>query len=266
VNELGRRVASWVDPGTHHEYPMSYTAYRRAREAQGKPPPRPRPRPGCGPIPGAGLARQRAAGRRRRAHVSTGSPTAAAPHRGRGSPRHPAREAGRRCHSLRGAALRAATYPRPCAHHRGHRLRGPLDELERRRHPRNAPRVRAVRLRAWRVHRCSPVEGRAHPGRHRGTLFLDEVALLPLMLQAKLLKVVEDGSVQRLGSTRSEPGYGAETDLGSRRRPRAVAARSAVGWKTAHGFGTGRRLTDTALGRSLASVRSSSGTPRASGS
>jgi transcriptional regulator with AAA-type ATPase domain/TolB-like protein/Tfp pilus assembly protein PilF len=40
---------------------------------------------------------------------------------------------------------------------------------------------------------------------HRGTLFLDEVALLPLMLQAKLLKVVEDGSVRRLGSTRNEP-------------------------------------------------------------
>ena len=40
---------------------------------------------------------------------------------------------------------------------------------------------------------------------HRGTLFLDEVALLPPMLQAKLLKVVEDASVRRLGSTRNEP-------------------------------------------------------------
>src|SRR5262250_100964 len=40
---------------------------------------------------------------------------------------------------------------------------------------------------------------------HRGTLFLDEVGLLPLSLQAKLLKVLEDGSVRRLGATRAEP-------------------------------------------------------------
>src|SRR5262245_52366557 len=40
---------------------------------------------------------------------------------------------------------------------------------------------------------------------HQGTLFLDEVGLLPEGAQAKLLKVLEDQSVRRLGSTRSEP-------------------------------------------------------------
>ena len=38
-----------------------------------------------------------------------------------------------------------------------------------------------------------------------GTLFLDEIALLSDALQAKLLKVIEERTVRRLGSTRSEP-------------------------------------------------------------
>ena len=40
---------------------------------------------------------------------------------------------------------------------------------------------------------------------HGGTVFLDEIALMPEALQAKLLKAIEERSVRRLGSTRSEP-------------------------------------------------------------
>src|SRR3972149_3057988 len=43
---------------------------------------------------------------------------------------------------------------------------------------------------------------------HRGTIFLDEVGLLPEALQAKLLKVIEEQSVRRLASSRTEAGGG----------------------------------------------------------
>ena len=39
---------------------------------------------------------------------------------------------------------------------------------------------------------------------HRGTIFLDEVGLMPAALQAKLLKAIEEQTVRRLGSTRNE--------------------------------------------------------------
>src|SRR5262249_17870778 len=40
---------------------------------------------------------------------------------------------------------------------------------------------------------------------HRGTIFLDEIGLLPQTLQGKLLKVIEERSVRRLGGTHTEP-------------------------------------------------------------
>ena len=40
---------------------------------------------------------------------------------------------------------------------------------------------------------------------HTGTIFLDEIGLLPEAVQAKLLKVIEERAVRRLGATRGEP-------------------------------------------------------------
>jgi len=40
---------------------------------------------------------------------------------------------------------------------------------------------------------------------HGGTIFLDEIGLLPESVQGKLLKVIEERSVRRLGGTRTEP-------------------------------------------------------------
>src|SRR4029450_13038636 len=40
---------------------------------------------------------------------------------------------------------------------------------------------------------------------HRGTIFLAELALLPAPLQAKLLTVIEEHRVRRLGGTVHEP-------------------------------------------------------------
>jgi two-component system, NtrC family, nitrogen regulation response regulator NtrX len=38
---------------------------------------------------------------------------------------------------------------------------------------------------------------------HRGTLFLDEIGDMPLVMQAKLLRVLEEGQVERIGSDRA---------------------------------------------------------------
>src|SRR4029453_18657599 len=40
---------------------------------------------------------------------------------------------------------------------------------------------------------------------HHGTIFLDEIGVLPMGLQTKLLKVIDERKVRRLGDTRSEP-------------------------------------------------------------
>jgi two-component system response regulator AtoC len=74
---------------------------------------------------------------------------------------------------------------------------------ELRRPARRAAGKRVVRLRAWRLHRRAPPQGRPARTRPRWHPVLDEIVTMSASLQAKLLKVLEDSTFNRLGGTRT---------------------------------------------------------------
>ena len=66
-------------------------------------------------------------------------------------------------------------------------------------------RERAVRPRTGELHRCDTAAARMFRARSGGTLFLDEITEMPIELQVKLLRVLESGSLVRVGGDELVP-------------------------------------------------------------
>ena len=91
-------------------------------------------------------------------------------------------------------------------HERSPRQRRTVRHAELRGGAGRADRERAVRAREG---QRSPARRRGTSGsssrRNHGTLFLDEIGDMPMVMQAKLLRVLEEGQVERVGGDRTIP-------------------------------------------------------------
>ncbi len=85
-------------------------------------------------------------------------------------------------------------------HASGPRAGGPFVAINCAAMPAHAARERAVRSREGRVHRAKTSKVGLFQAASGGTIFLDEIGELPLEIQAKLLRVLQERSVRPVGS------------------------------------------------------------------
>jgi len=102
---------------------------------------------------------------------------------------------------IRGEAVSARISVARAVHVASTQRHGPFVKVNCAAIPQDLLESELVRSRARRLHRCVSTQARQFEYANKGTIYLDEIAELPMGLQAKLLHVLQDFRMSRVGGT-----------------------------------------------------------------